>query len=69
MKHEWILPCNSVYTCIGKAKSGKSVLVENIFKAKGNMKIFRKVFDRVYLFVPACSFHPENSVFGKLKPE
>lgn len=69
LKHPWIKPTNSIYSCIGRPKSGKSVLIDNIFKSKGDKRIFKYVFDKIFLFVPASSYHPENSVFGKLKPE
>jgi hypothetical protein len=59
LKHDWILPHSSIYTIIGKAKSGKSVLINSLFSTKGDKKIFRKVFNKVFYFCPPSSFHKD----------
>lgn len=39
--------------------------MNNLFSPK--TKLYYQVFDSIYLFTPAASWHPKESVFRKLK--
>jgi AAA15 family ATPase/GTPase len=47
--------CHSVNLLIGKPGSGKTSLLYSFFKGGGKKKIFKKVFQNIYLFMPQQS--------------
>jgi hypothetical protein len=47
--------CHSVNLLIGKPGSGKTSLLYSMFKGGGKKKIFKKVFQNIYLFMPQQS--------------
>ena len=56
--------CHSTNLFLGKPKSGKSHLLQSLFKSP---KIFRKVFHNIYVFRPSTSkLTVKDDIFDKL---
>ena len=59
--------CHSVNLIIGKPGSGKTNLLFSLFKSK---KLFRKVFDKIFLFQPSLSrASMKDKIFDNLADE
>jgi len=58
------LNCHSTTLLLGKPKSGKSHLLQSLFKSP---KVFKKVFHNIYIFRPSTSkLTVKDDIFGKL---
>lgn len=53
------IPSPVVYIC-GRAGSGKSQLLQSIFTAKGDNKLFRKFFNHIEVFSPSLASFDKN---------
>jgi hypothetical protein len=61
---------HSINLIIGRPGSGKSSFLWSMFNGNGKNKIFKKVFNNIYLFMPENSRQSmKNNIFDKLPDE